>query len=77
MSLQWIGERKTSYNYSYLDDIDKQQLDLNKEVDKFYLVKWNEMSYAESTWERQSFFKNQEKIEEFNSINKMPNKELR
>lgn len=77
MSLQWIGQKKTNYKYTYLDKNDMQQLDLNKEVDKYYLVKWKEMSYAECTWERQSYFKSADKIEEFNNINKMPNKELR
>ena len=52
-------------------------LDLNQEIDQFYLVKWKELSYAESTWERESMFKHPEKVEEFMAINKMPNKDTR
>lgn len=63
LSLDWIGQKNNSYNYAYLDESDKEQLDMNKEVDKFYLVKWKEMSYVDSTWEKQSFFKSPNKIE--------------
>lgn len=44
------------FRYEWLEGEDMKQLDLNVESDRFYLVKWKEMSYGESNWEKESVF---------------------
>lgn len=40
-------------------------------------MRWKEQSYADCTWEKESIIKSNQKLEEFRSINKMPNKDVR
>jgi len=49
-----ITEEETYHNWNYLIEsplIDS--LDLGKEIDKLYLVKWKNLSYTQSTWEHE------------------------
>lgn len=69
----WLGGIE---NMERLEKEDCIQLDLNAEVDKLYLVKWRELSYADATWEAESGI-GPEKIEEFKLWNKIPVREVR
>ena len=52
-------------------DTDTKIDESNKE-NIYYLVKWNRLSYAESTWELASNLKDDAKIESFSDINAIP-----
>ena len=56
--------------YECIDLNDMRRLDLNVEVDRLYMAKWRNLSYAEATWELESVIGVPEKIQEFRNNNK-------
>lgn len=55
-------------------DIDAAQMDEEEDevVEMEYLVKWGNMGYSQATWELASDLKDDERIEEFVRVNKLP-----
>jgi hypothetical protein len=46
--------------------------DDDAEVEMEYLVKWGNLGYSQATWELASDLKNDERVEEFVRVNKLP-----
>ena len=74
-----ITEEETYHNWNYL--IESQlidSLDLGKEIDKLYLVKWKNLSYTQSTWEHEQILTEyNSKINDFKQYNRALDKESR
>ena len=88
MSFDWLRDEDakidvmqedTYHNWNYMIEqkyIDP--LDLNKDVDRLYMVKWKNLSYSESTWEHESQLQDQlHKINDFKQFNRALDKESR
>jgi hypothetical protein len=56
--------------FQFLNEEDFINLDLKKEIDLLYLVKWQNLSYIDSNWEKESLLANPEKIQEFKMFNR-------
>jgi len=63
--------------YSFIGDHELKEIDLNKEVDKLYMVKWKNLSYLEATWEHESLLGFANKINDFKIFNRSLDKEGR
>ena len=58
------------YSYEQIDLSDMRALDINIEVNRLYMVKWKNLSYAEATWELETIVSCLERIMEFKNNNK-------
>ena len=63
--------------YTYIVDEDLKEIDINKEVDKVYLVKWKNLSYLDATWEHESVLGMTHKINDFKVFNRSLDKKGR
>ena len=64
-------------NYTFIGEEEIINIDLNKEVDKLYMVKWKNLSYLEATWEHESLLGFANKINDFKIFNRSLDKEGR
>lgn len=64
-------------NYTFLGVEELKELDLNKESDKLFMVKWKNLSYLEATWEHESLLGFANKINDFKIFNRSLDKESR
>ena len=75
---EWLEDEKATEKveaeeFQYIGDPEIEYLDLNKEVDKLFLVKWRNCSYLEATWEKESAINCPEKISDFKLFNRYQN----
>lgn len=63
--------------YNFLGEEELKELDLNKESDKLFMVKWKNLSYLEATWEHESILGFANKINDFKIFNRSLDKESR
>jgi SNF2 family DNA or RNA helicase len=82
LSFDWIADEKgysegTQEEYIYIGEPELAMLDINREVDKLYMVKWKNLSYLESTWEHESMIPSSHKINDFKMFNRALDKESR
>jgi hypothetical protein len=61
----------------YFSEEEVQKIDLMKETDKLYLIKWKNLSYMSSTWEHESDLDASSKINDFRMFNKALDRESR
>ena len=81
-NFKWLLDEKATINIEdeeryYFTDEEIKDLDLMKEVDKLYFVKWKNLSYTDSTWELESIIANPAKINDFRFFNRALDKESR
>jgi len=63
--------------FIYIEEAEKEAIDLRTDVDLLYLVKWKNLSYLEATWEKESQISNISKISEYRMCNRALDKESR
>ena len=64
-------------NYTFIGEHELKEIDINKEADKLYMVKWKNLSYLEATWEHESLLGSPAKINDFKIFNRSLDKEGR
>lgn len=82
LEFTWLsgGQTKVVFdveNYVFLGEQELREIDINKEVDKLYMVKWKNLSYLEATWEHESLLAAPNKINDFKIFNRSLDKEGR
>lgn len=81
LSFLWVKDEKSSTigieAYEFIGDQELKEIDINKEVDKLYMVKWKNLSYLEATWEHESILSCPNKINDFKNFNRSLDKEGR
>ena len=79
---EWLRDEKAEISVEeeplgYLTEEELNEIDLTKEVDRLFLVKWKNLSYLDSTWEHESVIACPQKINDYRYFNRAPNKEDR
>jgi len=81
-NFEWLiddnaAERVEEEQTYYVHEAQEQQLDLNKEPDRLYLVKWKNLSYLDSTWEHETVICCPNKVSDYRQFNRALDKESR
>ena len=79
---EWLRDEKAEIAVEdepqlFFTEEELKEIDLNKEIDKLFLVKWKNLSYLDSTWEHESIIASPQKINDYRYYNRAPNKEER